>query len=268
MTQAIIIYACMAAIGILAPIILLIIWQKKTKKSIRPAIMGAAMFFVFAIVLESIPKMILLNPNTALGQSIINHTWDYIIIGALLAGLFEETGRLVAFKYLLKNNTDRQTAISSGIGHGGFEVMFTMGVGGFLYLVYSIFIQAGLYDQLVGAMASSNPEQAAMLNTLPATLASTSFLTLAYSVLERVSAVFIHIACSILVFKAVRCKGNMWLYSLAIVLHTVVDMIAVSYQVGIITNLFVVELIILLWAISFFMIVYKKVYKKLPEIVE
>jgi uncharacterized membrane protein YhfC len=54
----------------------------------------------------------------------MSHTWLYAVLGALLAGLFEETGRFIAFKFLLKKRTDRKTAISYGIGHGGFEAIF------------------------------------------------------------------------------------------------------------------------------------------------
>ena len=50
------------------------------------------------------------------------------LVAGLFPGLFEETGRLVAFNTVLKKRKNRETSISYGIGHGGFEVILILGI--------------------------------------------------------------------------------------------------------------------------------------------
>ena len=58
-------------------------------------------------------------------------------------GLFEETGRFVAFKTLLRKRKQRETSISHGIGHGGFEVMLIIGLNLVSYIMMGLMINNG-----------------------------------------------------------------------------------------------------------------------------
>ena len=49
------------------------------------------------------------------------------LYGGLMAGVFEETGRYVSFKWFLKKETRIQDGLSYGIGHGGIEAMLIVG---------------------------------------------------------------------------------------------------------------------------------------------
>ena len=49
------------------------------------------------------------------------------LVAGLFPGLFEETGRLVAFKTVLKKRKNRETSISYGTGTGGY----CQGIGGY-----------------------------------------------------------------------------------------------------------------------------------------
>ena len=51
----------MTVIGIVLPIVGSIVWKVVTKESFKPILIGALMFLVFAIGLETIPKLFLLN---------------------------------------------------------------------------------------------------------------------------------------------------------------------------------------------------------------
>ena len=124
------------AFGVLFPTAVAIWWVKSRKEKISTVLVGAATWFLFAMVLESIPKAVLFNKALPIGQSIIGNTFLYVFLGTLLAGVFEEVGRYVAFKTVLKNRTNRETGISHGIGHGGFEVMFLLGITYVTYAVY------------------------------------------------------------------------------------------------------------------------------------
>lgn len=58
-----------------------------------------------------------------------------------------------------------------------------------------------------------------LANTPPA-----SFLV---SIVERLAAVALHISLSVLVWFAAKDKGRFWLYPLAVILHAVIDVVAV-----------------------------------------
>lgn len=261
--EVITIFVMMSVFGFVAPIALGAVWKIRKKQPVSTMLIGALTFFVFAVVLETLPKLVLFQKNNPIGEFVMSSPFIYMTIAALLAGIFEETGRLAAYKLLLKNRNDRLTAITYGIGHGGFEAMFLMGITGVQYIAYALLINSGQFDTILEQAAAAAPEQLEALKAIPETLSAVDISTLILSVIERVSAVFIHISCSIIMFKAVREKGKLRLYPLAILLHASIDMVAALYQGGLITNLYVLEACLLVWALAFFGISYKFIYKKM-----
>ncbi|MCM1427710.1 MAG: YhfC family intramembrane metalloprotease [Eubacterium sp.] len=253
----------MAVCGLVLPIVLVVVWKKKTKQPLKPVLVGAATFFISAIVLETIPKYFLLLPNNPVGEAISGNVYAFSLTAAFLAGFFEETGRLIAYKSILKKNTDRRTAISYGIGHGGFEVMYILVSIGISYFVYGLVINAGQLDLLI-VQAGDSVEQIEAVKALPETIASISFFSVAVAVLERISAVMFHMACSILVFCAAHDKKKLWLYPVAILAHTGLDIMAALYQAGLL-HMYVMEAIAFLSVAALFKVCYELVYKKCGE---
>jgi uncharacterized membrane protein YhfC len=252
--------------GILLPMVVATIWKIKTKEPISTILIGAVTFAVFAIGLESIPKAFLLQLDNPVSAFVLSHTWIYAVLGALLAGLFEETGRFIAFKLLLKKHTGRKTAISYGIGHGGFEVIFLLVFSGIQYLIYISLINSGQFSTIVEQVRAVSPDQVAAVEAIPATLAAITISNIGISVMERVSGMLGHVAFSILVFDAVRTPKRRWMFPLAIFLHAVLDFFAVLYQVGKISiSLAIFEVLLLLVAVVFFCITLRFVYRKMPE---
>lgn len=249
----------MTALCIVLPIIAAVVWLKKTKERISSVIAGAATWFVFAIILESIPKAVLFNPSLSIGKTIMGNAVLYTFFGALLAGIFEETGRLIVFRTILKNRTNKEAAVSHGIGHGGFEAVFLMGMIGIQYLVYASMINAGTFGQLVEQTAAMGADVSA-LEKIPEQIMA---ITPAYAVLnliERAFAMLLHTGLSIIVFHAVK-KHRTGLYFLAVALHALFDVPAVLYQLGIIKEPYIVEIFLTVYALIFFAAVYKLLYK-------
>lgn len=116
-----------AVVSIFLPIVLLIMWRKKMKVRIAPFFVGALIFIVFALVLENISHSIFIIKDSGLSRFVNGNTWAYVLYGALAAGIFEETGRFVAFKFFMKNNDDKESAVTYGIGHGGIESILVVG---------------------------------------------------------------------------------------------------------------------------------------------
>ena len=237
-------------------------WVIKKKERFTTVLIGALTWFLFAIVLESIPKMFILSPTNPVGAFLVNNIFLLSLVGALLAGLFEEIGRYIIFKTILKNRTNKETAISHGIGHGGFEAIFILLSAGIQLLVFAIMIENGTFNQLIDSIAASggNPSD---LSVIPEQLQAMTLSNTLVTCLERCMAMLLHVGLSIIVFTSVR-KKKIILLILAILLHTLIDIPAALYQFGVL-NLFITELIISVYAIIVFCFAYKRYYEALES---
>lgn len=253
----------LTVLGVSIPLVLSVVWVLRTKESFLTIIIGALTFFVSAMVLESIPKAVLLNPSTGIGQAILSSAWATTLVAAFLAGLFEETGRLVAFKWLLAKKTDRKTCLTYGIGHGGGEMLILLVTIGLQFFSFAMMINSGTFGAVLEQVKAVSPDAVATYEGIAASLAEYSFGSVALSVVERFSAILIHISCSVIMFSAVREKGKFWLYPVAVLVHGSIDIIAGMYQTGLISNVYVIEIIIFLWALILFGLSYVLIYRKM-----
>ena len=94
---------CMAVSLVIAfgvPIALFIYFRKKKGADILPFFIGCAVMFVFAFVLEAYAHQAVFASE--IGKKIQNNVFAYALYGGFMAGLFEETGRFLAFKTIKK----------------------------------------------------------------------------------------------------------------------------------------------------------------------
>lgn len=220
-----------AIIWIVFPVGIALIWKIRKKEPVTTILIGAAAFMLFALILEKPIQNVLAFP-TAMGlpdHAISRFLSANPVLLALVAGLFpgvlEETGRLIAFKTVLKKRRNRETSISYGIGHSGLEVILILGLTYIQYIAYAVMINTGAFGAVIDQVASQAPEQLGSVETVVNLLTGFSFSDLGLAFAERIFACLFHIGASILVFFACRDKKRFWLYPLAIILHTLVDFI-------------------------------------------
>lgn len=231
------------------PIFLIIYWRKKTGCAIKPFIVGALCFALFATLLEPILHTLVILPDNAVSRFITNTPIVYALYGGLAAGLFEETGRLFGFKVLLKDYKEIETSVGYGIGHGGIECILTLGV---TYLMYTIVLLGGtLGDSVADA-------------TVISTISTININIIPLAIIERILAMTLHIGLSILVFKAVNDKKYRYLFVVAILIHMIADIPAGLYQTGTITSLLIVELLTAIVSVST-LVLATIIYKKTEE---
>ena len=258
-----------AVLWTVVPLLLAVIWKIRKKEPVTTIIAGAAAFLLFALILEKPVQNVLLFPTAmgledhAVSRFMRAHPFLLALAAGLFPGVFEETGRLIAFKTVLKKRQNRETSISCGIGHGGFEVMFILGITYLQYLAYAFMINSGTFGAVVDEVTAQAPEQLANVEAVVNTLTAFSLGDLCIALVERIFAVMFHIGASILVFYAGRDKGRFWLYPLAVALHTAMDTIAALNTFGVITiPPVLLECIVAVFGISTFFGAYTLLYKR------
>ncbi len=220
-----------AVIWIAGPVLTAVLWKIRKKEPVATILIGAATFLLFALILEKPIQNVLAFP-TAMGlpdhavSRFLNANPVLLALAAgLFPGVFEETGRLIAFRTVLKKRGNRETAISYGVGHGCFEVVLILGLTYLQYIVYAVMINTGVFGTVIDQVASAAPEQLGSVETVVNTITGFSFGDVGIAFVERIFAVLFHVGASILVFFACRDKKRFWLYPAAIVLHTGMDFI-------------------------------------------
>lgn len=212
-----------AALFLIVPVVISIIWKKKKKEPYTTVLIGAATFIVFVVV-EKIIQGFFISDANALGTFINARPVLWAFTVGFFPGIFEETGRLVAFKTLLKKRKQRETSISYGLGHGGVaEVSVIMTYTMISYIAYAALINSGKIATVIEQVRELAPNQLSQIEELIRQLTGFSAMYLLVMIIERVFAVMFHVGASIMVFYACKDK-KFWLYPLAILIHTLIDM--------------------------------------------
>ena len=218
------VFMALAALFCFAMPVLLLIYYRKKGADILPFFVGCAVFVIFAMILEALMHQLVLKV-LPVGKTIMGNTLLYALYGGLAAGVFEETGRFLAFKTVLKKQLGNdRNALMYGAGHGGIEAILTVGLTYIGNIVISVLINAGQTDML---MATATGETAEQLQAVLDSLITTAPWTYLLAIVERALAVTTHICLSVLVFFAVKKPGKGWLFPLAILLHAAFDGILV-----------------------------------------
>ena len=209
-----------AVLGFAVPVCLSIYLVRRHHAKLTTILIGAGTFFLFALVLESIMhQLVLKGPH---GAAITGTPLWYAIYGGLAAGIFEETGRFLSMKFLMKKEpTKALPGVAYGIGHGGMEMIMVFGVTMISNLVISALINSGQSDIL---FAKATEETASQIQAQLDQLQTMGAGSMLLGLWERFSALLLHLGFSLMVWAAVRKGGRwLWLFPAAIALHALVD---------------------------------------------
>lgn len=201
-------------LSLLLPIGLVVYLYRRVHIPLRAVMVGAATFVVSQMILR-IP---LLNAfaNQPWYQAAEANVWLLATFLSVTAALFEETGRWLAFRYLLPRQRDYKGGIAFGLGHGGIESILLAGSALVANLLLALAINSGTFDTTMapqlGLEADVIKDQ--LVNTQPALFLAAG--------LERVFAMTIHVALSLLVLCGVR-SGQLVYWVYALLFHTAVN---------------------------------------------
>ncbi len=254
-----------AVLGIALPLITAIIWCKKKHEPFTTVLIGAATFLLFAIVIEKPLQALVISLDSPVSQFVNARPVLWGIIVGLFPGVFEETGRFVAFKTVLRKRKQRETGLSHGIGHGGFEALFILGITYIEYFVFAIMLNQGSFVELMiePVKDTLTPEVVKQITGIVEQITTFSAATMGVALVDRLIAVLYHIGASIMVFYAVKDKKKWWLYPLSILIHTVIDgllglQLAGVFELSDVAN----EIIFAVEALAVFLGAFFLLYKK------
>ncbi len=194
------------SIGI--PLGCLIYLIKKRRENLKPFFIGSAVFLISQIFLR-LPIIQVVLPNFFWFNSMM--ALEPILFSIFLgvtAGVFEEVGRYLGFKFALKNNREFNDGLACGLGHGGIEAILITGLANINSLILLVAIQNGTLG--------SNEIQ------VKAIFENTTFLMAIMGGLERIFAMSIHVGLTILVLYSIKLTKKKYLF-LAIVIHSIID---------------------------------------------
>lgn len=182
------------------PIGLLIFVRKRYQAKISSFFIGGAVFIASAMMLEQLLHMVMI---LIFGADILQNVMFKALYGAAAAAVFEETGRFLAMKFLMKNRLNFENGLMYGVGHGGVEAMLVVGVTSISNLVMASMVNAGSlgasFEILDEATKQQAFEQISALWTLPS-------IQFYLGGIERIIAIGLQIAMTLLMYEAVRRK--------------------------------------------------------------
>lgn len=217
--------AITALIAFGAPVALTILCMRRSHHTLMAVCTGAICFILGALVLEQLFHSVMLGLFPVIGEN----GMVYILYGCLTAGLFEETARLVGLRFLCKKqDASAVTGFACGVGHGGIEAILLAGMTMLSNLMVMISINAGSADSLLAGLEGESYDAAVAQLQQASAIPPLEFLA---GGIERLAAITLHIALSMLIWMVVTKRLPLWGYALAIGLHALANLPAGLYQV-------------------------------------
>lgn len=247
------------------PVGFFLYWRRRHRErtKLRWLIAGAVGFLVSARVLELGVHYFCIISDNPVSRFINGNPAAFVLYGITMAGVFEECGRHIVLKYIMKKDRTRENAVLYGIGHGGIEILAVLLPLMVTYLAVALLFSAGDTENALQALNITEKTAAAALPSVQAA-AAFDYGMMALNVLERLFAMLLHIGLTVIVFYGVVNRNKLCL-PLAILLHMLMDTFPALYQTGALP-LWAVEVWAAFWtAVADFIAV--KLYRRLkaPE---
>ena len=198
--------AVTAGICLVGPVLVALWWHRRSRAPLAAFGAGALVFLVSQVILR-------LPWHIPLGRWVQTHAdWliPFLLLSSLTAGLFEETGRWVGYRRLLRKERSLRIGVMFGLGHGALESILLAGLP-----------LAGLLVTWVMASRGMIPPGPALEAVRQQTAAIDGWKVLLAAV-ERASAIASHVGLSLIVLQVWLRGGLRWL-ALAIALHFAVN---------------------------------------------
>ena len=214
------------------PVVFFLFWRRKHKQqtNISWLIAGAIGFIVSARMLELGVHYFCILADNPVSRFINGSTVAYVLYGTIMAGIFEECGRHIILKYIMKKNRTRENAVLYGIGHGGIEILAVLLPAMITYLAVVVLFSQGDVENALSSLKITEETAAAALPAVQGA-AAYDYGMMAANVIERLLAMLLHIGLTVIVYYGV-VNAKKGCLPVAILLHMLMDTFAALYQRG------------------------------------
>ena len=209
------------AICVIVPFALCFAIQKKTKAKVSSYFIAWLIFLIFVLGLEQFVHTIVLK--TSFGAAIQQNLGMYAFYGGFTAALFEEVGRFLAMKYVMKNRLDKYNALMFGAGYSGFEALVVTAMSYVNNISVSMLINNGTFGQLLQDMTADQRQETISGLSGLWTMEPYQFFM---GGVERIFAMIVQISLTIIVYKAVKDNKPSFFIT-AFLIHLVVDFVSI-----------------------------------------
>jgi uncharacterized membrane protein YhfC len=193
---------------VILPVIAWIYFSRRFKLSWKYLLAGGLTF-----IASQIPHLPLTVALTPLFKSWGNIA--YAITLGLLAGLFEETARFILFKFILKKARSWRHGIFVGLGHGGTEAIILGVLAGLTFVTMIAYRNIDLSTVIPAAQLETVEQQVAAYWSTPIYIALLGMV-------ERIFAICLHVAFSVMVLYGITTNKPAW-YGMAVLWHAAAD---------------------------------------------
>ena len=245
------------------PVGFFIWWRVKHKErtNISWLIAGAIGFIISARVLELGVHYFCVLADNPVSRFINGSTVAFVLYGTVMAGVFEECGRHIVLKYIMKKHRTRENAVMYGIGHGGIEILAVILPAMITYLAVALVFSKGNTEEALNALKITEDTASAALPSVQAA-AAFDYAAMAMNVIERLLAMLLHIGLTVIVYYGIinTKKGCLLM---AILLHMLMDTFPALYQRGMVP-LWSVEVWAAVWT-AVVILIAVRLYRKMKE---
>lgn len=253
--NSVIVGLCFSTIvTLIAPIVIFIYCIFSKKKILKSFVVGILVFFISQIILR-IPIISYILPNQIWYMKLSLNPYLYGIFLGLTAGIFEEVGRYIGFKYFLKNNYRYIDGLYFGFGHWGIEALLLVGINAVIFLFGFIAIKSGV-DYNSSSLLSLLFSQSSSLTTMNSFIMG----------VERLLTMSVHISLTMIVLYGIKTNKIRYLF-IAILLHGLVDAGVVILPQRFNVSILGMEIYLLILSLIFlyFIFRFKEVFAKLDD---
>ncbi len=211
-----------------------IYWRGKHKAQTKISwlIAGAVGFLISARVLELGIHYFCIISDNPVSRFINGSTAAFVLYGITMAGIFEECGRYIVLKYIMKKNRTRENAVMYGIGHSGIEILAVILPSMITYLAAAVLFSQGDTETALRTLNITEETAAAALPSVQAA-AAFDYTMMAMNVIERLFALLLHIGLTVTVYYGIINAKKIYL-PMAILLHMLMDTFPALYQRGLV----------------------------------
>ena len=217
------------ALMVLIPVAAIVLWRKKHKPQTKFSwlIAGAIGFIISARVLELGFHLFFIVIDNPVSRFINGNTVAFVLYGITAAGVFEECGRYVILKFIMKKNRTPENAVLYGIGHGAIEIFVVILPLIVTYLAVAVLFSANAESALSALKITE--ENAETVLPVVQSAASFDYGLMALNVVERLLAMLLHIGLTVIVFYGLINEKKFCLPA-AIILDMLTDTFPALYQ--------------------------------------